>query len=213
MADACRVKFLPLILTVTAAVLLALTWVPGLAPQKELLSGFALASTVLVIVVLILRLKGGTSGEKPAVSPVAASMPQPAPAATTGAEGLESVGLLSAFQENGRLIDFLMDDIAAFPDAQVGAAARIVHQGCRNVLDQSFEVVPASESAEGATISVPLKYRGDEYRLSGSLSGEPPFTGTIVHRGWKTAAVNLPQIVMPEEGLPNIAPTEVEISG
>ena len=204
-------KFLSLILAIFVAVLLGLLWVPALAPQKELLSGGALGSAVLLIGALAIGVKSREKVQRPAVTPVAAA-PQPASSVTSGLEGVEAVGLLSALQENGRLVDFLMDDITAYPDAQVGAAARIVHQGCRAVLDRSFAVAPACESAEGATISVPISYRGDEYRLSGSLSGEPPFTGTIVHRGWKTPKVRLPHMVVPDGQLPNIAPTEVEVT-
>ena len=206
-------KLLPLILSILVTVLLGLLWAPALAPQKDILSGAALAGSVLLAGTLVFALNRTEEPRKPGVSPVAAPAPgrvAPAPVAG-GREGVEAIGLLSALQENGRLVDFLMDDITAYPDAQVGVAARIVHQGCRAVLDQCFAIIPACESAEGATISVPVSYRGDEYRLSGTLSGKPPFTGTVVHRGWKSPAVKLPRMVPPDRGIPNIAPTEVEV--
>ena len=212
MEEACPVKYLPLTLAIAVAVLLGLLWVPALASQKDMFSSVAFGCVVLLIGLLAMDIKSSEAPRSPAVSPVAA-VPRPAASAASGLEGVEAVGLLAAFQEHGRLVDFLMDDITAYPDAQVGVAARIVHQGCRAVLDHSFAVTPASESAEGATISVPVSYRGDEYKLSGSLSGEPPFTGTVVHPGWKTATVKLPHIVVPDGQLPNIAPTEVEVKG
>ena len=42
----------------------------------------------------------------------------------------------------GRLIDFLKEDMAAFSDAEIGAAARVVHAGCRKVFTQYFDIEP-----------------------------------------------------------------------
>ena len=206
-------KIFSLILAILVAALLGLLWLPELAAHRDLLTTAALGGAVLLVVTTALGMKRDQQlPRKPVVSPVAASVPQASASSASQAEGVEAIGLLSAFQENGRLVDFLMDDITAFQDAQVGAAARIVHQGCRSVLEQTFAIAPVCESAEGATISVPVSYRGDEYRLSGSLSGTPPFTGTVMHRGWKTAHVKLPRTVVPEGQLPNIAPAEVEVA-
>lgn len=204
-------KFLPLILAILAAVLLGLQWVPDLAAHQELLKASATGAVLLLIVSLLLALKKGDNAPAPAVAPVPVAPPHAAGPSGDHVTGTEAIGLLSAFQENGRLVDFLMDDITAYSDEQVGAAARIVHQGCRGVLDQHFSIRPVCESAEGATISVPVSYRGDEYRLSGSLAGSAPFSGTVVHRGWKSGEVNLPRIVVPDGQLPNIAPAEVEV--
>ncbi|MDA0813235.1 MAG: DUF2760 domain-containing protein [Verrucomicrobia bacterium] len=209
--DACRVKFLPLILAFVAAILLGLLWVPALAPQKEVLT---LAATAAVVALIGALLASGKKEESQRPSSAVSPVPVVAPAATSSqghADGAEAIGLLSALQENGRLVDFLMDDITAYADAQVGAAARIVHHGCRAVLDQHFAITPVCESAEGATISVPVSFRGDEYRLSGRLSGPAPFTGAVVHRGWKASKVKLPRTVVPAGQLPNIAPAEVEV--
>lgn len=213
MAEACPVRFLPLIIAGIVLLLLGLLWVPALSGQGHILAGAATGFAALLVALTISALRGGDpSVRRPAVSPVPAVVPEsPAAAAASHAKGTEAIGLLAAFQENGRLVDFLMDDIAAYDDAQVGAAARIVHQGCRTVLDQNFAVKPACESAEGAIISVPKSYCGDEYRLSGSLVGEPPFTGTVVHRGWKASMLRLPRTVAPAGRVPNIAPTEVEV--
>ena len=50
----------------------------------------------------------------------------------------EIVSFLATLQEQGRLIDFLMDDITTYDDGQVGAAARVVHQGCKAALQEHF---------------------------------------------------------------------------
>ncbi|MBV8815569.1 MAG: DUF2760 domain-containing protein, partial [Verrucomicrobia bacterium] len=42
------------------------------------------------------------------------------------------------------------------------------------------------------------------------ISGDPPFTGKLIHKGWKTDYVKLPRSTK-TEGLPAIAPAEVEL--
>jgi hypothetical protein len=104
-----------------------------------------------------------------------------------------------------------MDDITAYDNAQVGAAARVVHQGCRTALREHFKIHPIRDESEGASVTVAAGYPADEYRLVGKIGGEAPFTGTLVHRGWKTESVKLPRIVRTGDRLPTIAPAEVEL--
>jgi hypothetical protein len=138
--------------------------------------------------------------------------PSAVPAVGAQAEA-EVVSFLALLQEKGRLVDFLMDDITAYSDAQVGAAARVVHQGCRAVLDEHFSVHPVREQPEGATVTVEASQAADEYRLVGKIAGQPPFTGRLVHRGWRTDSVKLPRLLRGTESrLPAIAPAEVELS-
>jgi len=120
--------------------------------------------------------------------------------------------LLSIFQEKGRLVDFLMDDIAGYSDAQVGAAGRVLHEGCRGALLEHFGIRPIREEGEGSKVTVPPQYAPDDYRLVGRISGEPPFTGTLVHHGWRAEWVKLPRLVTTSaDRLPAIAPAEVEV--
>ena len=136
---------------------------------------------------------------------------QPPPSAANQAEA-EIVAFVGLLQEKGRLVDFLMEDVAPYDDKQVGAAARVVHQGCREVLHEHFKVTPISEAEEGSRITVPAGYEADEYRLMGRIGGEPPFTGTLLHKGWKTESVKLPRILKAsEKRLPSIAPAQVEL--
>ncbi len=115
-------------------------------------------------------------------------------------------------QEKGRLVDFLMDDINAYSDAQVGAAARVVHAGCKGVLQEHFSINPVRAEQEGSTVQVPAGYSADEYRLVGKIAGSAPFSGVLVHRGWRTDIVKLPQLLRgAADPLPAIAPAEVEV--
>ncbi|PYS36906.1 MAG: DUF2760 domain-containing protein, partial [Acidobacteria bacterium] len=118
--------------------------------------------------------------------------------------------LLAAFQREGRLVDFLQQDVAGFSDEEIGAAARVVHSGCRKALRQFFEVAPALNGAEGAPMTVPAGFDAQRTRLTGNVSGQPPFKGTLRHHGWIVTDIRMPSI---SEALDPrvIAPAEVEL--
>ncbi len=168
----------------------------------------------VVALVAILAWRAPATGKE--AVPVEPARPAPAsvlpvPASHTGS-GTAAVGLLAMLQDKGRLVDFLMSDIAAYNDAQVGVVARVVHSGCRSVLQEHFRIRPMREENEGAVVQVPAGYQADEYRLIGKITGEAPFTGRLIHRGWRTEEVRLPRILRgPDDRLPTIAPAEVEL--
>ena len=138
--------------------------------------------------------------EKPAL---AAEKPAPAPQPAGPA-----LHLLALLQREGRLIDFCEEDLAGFPDEQVGAAARTVHEGCRKALRSAFTFAPIRREPEGAPVTVPAGFDPQAVRLTGNLSGAPPFNGTLRHHGWKAAEVRMPTA----SGDPTvIAPAEVEL--
>ncbi len=141
-------------------------------------------------------------------APVPVPIQPPAPAANQ-AEA-EIVAFFGLLQEKGRLVDFLMEDITPYEDSEVGAAARVIHQGCQQVLKEYFNISPISEAEEGTQVTVAAGYSADQYRLVGKLAGEAPFTGTLLHKGWKTEFVKLPRIASSAR-LPSIAPAEVEL--
>jgi hypothetical protein len=105
-----------------------------------------------------------------------------------------------------------MDDINAFSDSQVGAAARVVHAGCKGVLQEHFVISPVRTEPEGSIVQVPVGYSADEYRLVGRIAGAAPFSGVLIHPGWKTDVVKLPRLLRSaSDRLPVIAPAEVEV--
>jgi Domain of unknown function (DUF2760) len=131
-----------------------------------------------------------------------------APPERTHASGLM---LLAAFQREGRLIDFLQQEVAGFSDDDVGAAARVVHGGCRKVVRQFFEIAPATQGSEGSPITVPAGFDAQRIRLTGNVSGQPPFNGTLKHHGWIATEIRMPS--MSEALDPRvIAPSEVELT-
>jgi hypothetical protein len=122
-----------------------------------------------------------------------------------------SLLLLAALQREGRLLDFLQQDIAGFGDEDVGAAARVVHSGCKKVLGLYLKLEPVLKQSEGDSVTVPAGFDAQRIRLTGQVTGQPPFQGTLKHHGWAVSEITLPA---PSESLdPRIvAPAEVELS-
>jgi len=118
--------------------------------------------------------------------------------------------MLSLLQREGRLIDFITEDIQGYGDAQVGAAVRAVHGGCRKVFDEYVKLEPIQPGTEGSSVQVPAGFDPSAIRLSGKVKGDPPFTGTLHHHGWRIAELNLPR--RPDSHTPEVvAPAEVEV--
>jgi len=154
----------------------------------------------------------------PAAPPVAAPQPvpppvPPAPRKDEPSAAGEALVLLSLLQGKGRFLDFVMEDITAYSDAQVAAASRVVHQGCAAVVKEYLEVSPVHGGKEGDRITIDKAADPDQYRLVGKVAGAPPFSGVVVHRGWKTAKIALPRLIRPADAAARnvIAPVEVEI--
>lgn len=103
--------------------------------------------------------------------------------------------LLGLLQQEGRFIDFVQENITSFTDDEVGAAARVVHEGCRKTLNEHFAFVPVREEQEGSRVTVNEGFNATELRLTGNVVGQPPFTGTLMHRGWRVSRVTLPRLV------------------
>jgi hypothetical protein len=118
--------------------------------------------------------------------------------------------LLGLLQKEGRLIDFLQQNVGDFSDQQVGAATRVVHQGCRKVLDEYMTIVPVRAEAEGSRVLLEPGFDPAAMRLTGQVVGEPPFRGTLVHRGWRMAELRLPQVASGHD-LTILAAAEVEL--
>ncbi|KFA89954.1 DUF2760 domain-containing protein [Archangium violaceum] len=126
-------------------------------------------------------------------------------------EHAPALQFLAMLQREGRLIDFLQEDVAAFPDADVGAAARIVHEGCRKVLRQYLTLEPVLPQSEGDRVDVPAGFDAQRIRLTGNVAGQPPYNGALKHHGWMTTAVKFPS-TSPAMDPRVLSPAEVELS-
>jgi hypothetical protein len=120
------------------------------------------------------------------------------------------VHLFSVLQREGRLMDFLQEDLALYEDGQIGAAVRSIHENCRKTVDRYLSPEPVMKHAEGETVEIDAGFDPHAVKLVGNVVGQPPFSGILRHRGWQLRSISLPKLSEAEN--PNlIAPAEVEI--
>ena len=146
-------------------------------------------------------------GPARATAPAAAA-PAVAPAARED-PGERAVQLLALLQRDGRLVDFLQEDIAGYSDAQVGMAVRDVHANCREALSKYLPVEPVLADEEGAQTTIGGTVDPASIRLVGNV-GRQTARGIVRHRGWRVGRVALPPL--PDEAARLVvAPAEVEV--
>lgn len=139
-----------------------------------------------------------------------------APAAPRGASAAGdrdadgALRLLGLLQHEGRLIDFLEEDIEPYNDAQIGAAVRAIHAGCRNALHQRMRIERIYPEEDGTTVEVPPDFDAGEVRLTGNVHGNPPFRGQLQHGGWRAVDIALPLGAGMDPSV--LAPAEVDVS-
>ena len=126
---------------------------------------------------------------------------------TTPEAALQLLGLL---QREARFVDFVQEDVAAYSDADIGAAARVVHEGCRKVLGEHFSIEPVRAESEGSRITLAEGFDAAAVRLTGKVVGKPPFTGSLGHRGWRVTDTRLPKLAEGHDASV-IAQAEVEL--
>ena len=118
--------------------------------------------------------------------------------------------LLSVFQREGRLMDFFFEDLNLYEDSQIGAAVRSIHENCKKVVDRSISPESVIDEREGDEITIEQDFDPASIKLTGNVTGEPPFKGIVRHRGWKAKRLEMPTLSSSQEpGI--IAPAEVEI--
>jgi hypothetical protein len=127
---------------------------------------------------------------------------------TDSTESGASLRLLALMQREGRLLDFLLEDIAAYQDAQVGAAVRDIHRGCQKALKEHLTLAPIMPGQEGERVTVPAGFDPSAIRLTGNVTGTPPFAGTLQHHSWRVTGARL---AAPHAGQDEfvVAPAEV----
>ena len=121
-----------------------------------------------------------------------------------------AVQILALLQRDGRLIDFLAENIAPYPDAQLGAAVRTIHETCRQALDRYVKLESILNSEEDQPVTVQAGFNPAAIKLVGDVRGEPPIRGLLRHKGWRVKEVKLPSL--PEgDARMVVAPAEVEV--
>lgn len=149
------------------------------------------------------------------------ALPEPEPEVAALPEGREdeqrarararAIQILGLLQREGRLIDFLQEEIDAYDDAQIGAAVRNIHRDCHRVLTEHLTLEPVMPGDEDSKVTVEDGFDPSAVRLIGNVTGEPPFSGVLRHHGWRAKDVKLPD-PSPDGDQTVVAPAEVELS-
>ncbi len=140
--------------------------------------------------------------KRTAAPPAAAAKTQPAVRTSDGA-----LQILSILQRDSRLIDFLMEDISTYADDQVGAAVRELHDQCRDSVTRYVTLEPVIDGVEGTFAKAPAA-DASLVKFTGNVPAKTPQGGTLRHRGWRAAKVDLPA---PSPKPEILAPAELEI--
>jgi hypothetical protein len=158
----------------------------------------------------VLQRLGKTKLEDSSLDTQASATPA-APKIEPSSESLDrTLQVLALLQRDGRLVDFLEEDVSSYPDGQLGAAVRSIHSSCRQVLDRYIKLEPILSSEEDQPVTVPVGFDPEAIRLVGNATGKPPIHGLLRHRGWRVTEVSLPSLPQ-SPGKAIVAPAEVEI--
>lgn len=169
-----------------------------------------LAIRCFFLVLFQRRLPPEAAALLPAPAPAPALPPAPSENDLAKATTRGAVQLLALLQREGRLIDFLEEDITSYTDAQVGAAVRDIHKGCKKALAEHVHVEPVLAQLDGAPVAVEPGFDPSRIKLVGNVVGQPPWKGILRHPGWRGAGVSLPDPT-PSADPTVIAPAEVEL--
>jgi len=122
----------------------------------------------------------------------------------------EPLRLLALLQREGRLLDFLLEDIQSYSDDQVGAAVRDIHRNCQKAIKEHLTLEPVLAKDEGAQVEIAAGFDPSAIRLTGNVTGEPPFKGNLQHHGWRVKEL---KVAKPPEGQDEfvVQPAEVEL--
>jgi hypothetical protein len=178
-----------------------------------------LLSLILIVLLLLMVIGRIRCKKKSAMQPaepvvkiveVEKLVQAPAPVVLKEATPDAALQLLGLLQKEARFIDFIKEDIAAFSDADIGIAARIVHEGCNKAINEHFTLAAVRSEQEGSKITLPEGFDAATVRLTGNIVGTAPFTGMLVHKGWQVTGVRLPKLTSGHNAS-IVAPAEVEL--
>ncbi|WP_305908570.1 DUF2760 domain-containing protein [Methylomarinum sp. Ch1-1] len=188
----------------------------------------AILALTLVVVLLVMVISLARGKKKPAEQAAPAPEPEvkvvekvvevekiveapaPEPVVLKEATPDAALQLLSLLQKEARFVDFIKENIGSYSDADIGVAARVVHEGCNNVINEHFKLASVREEQEGSKITLEKGFDASAVRLTGNIVGQAPFTGTLVHKGWRVTDMNLPKLTEGHDAK-IIAAAEVEL--
>ncbi|HEY0466470.1 MAG TPA: DUF2760 domain-containing protein [Polyangiaceae bacterium] len=188
-------------MTVTSLPLLSRIWLSWVTSFRILFDGRFAAKVALL-----------PDGDLPAESQQPAALPSEPPEAprkqAAPVSANAALQLLTLLQREGRFVDFVQQDLTSFGDADIGAAARVVHEGCRRAIRAHARVVSVRNEAEGSALT--LERASEDVKLVGNVAGSAPFRGVLRHRGWRVEELTLPTVVGAHDPT-LVAPAELEL--
>ena len=205
-----------------AILLAAIYWLAGDAIQaaNQTLLFVAAGAAITLLLWAVIYALGSLLIERAAPEPAPATpqaptvappqRPQPQEPSLSVEAG--AVQMLAILQRQGRLVDFLQEDLSTYDDAQIGAAVRNIHAGCRQTLAEHVKLEPIFAEAEGSTVVVQPGFDTRAVRLTGDVVGEPPFRGELRHRGWRVVSIDLPKQVSGQSQQMIVAAAGVELN-
>ena len=122
----------------------------------------------------------------------------------------EPIRFLTLLQRDGRLLDFLLEDVAAASDMDLGAGVREIHRQCQKALKEHLVLEPVLPQEENTAIEVPAGFDPSAIRLTGNVTGTPPFKGMLIHRGWRVKEIKLSPLAGGQDNFV-LQPAEVEL--
>jgi hypothetical protein len=167
-------------------------------------------ASALVAAAFVAALSGGAPAPRTASTASVADDGARAKPKTPPPSDDAALHLLALLQQEGRFVDFLEENLTAYPDDQVGAAVRSIHEGCRAALRDRLELAPILAGDEGASVTVERGFDPAAIRVTGNVRGEPPYRGVLRHAGWRTTSIRLPARTGAHDAS-ILAPAEVEI--
>ena len=117
---------------------------------------------------------------------------------------------LSVLQREGRLLDFFSEDLSLYEDEQIGAAVRSIQEDCKKTIKKYVHPISVVDIEEGGDIVIEEGFDIDSIKLTGNVSGQPPFMGIVKHQGWKAGKKEIPKLSDIQDAT-IIVPAEVEI--
>ncbi len=181
--------------------------IPGAWQATPLATATVVAAPIVAaLLAAVLGTGSARAPQVPTVETASATAPPPPPPD----RGEAALRLLALLQQEGRLVDFLEEDLTLYSDAQIGSAVRAIHSGCRAVLKERLELAPILPGSEGATVTVERGFDPAAVRVTGNVHGEPPYQGVLRHPGWRSAAFRLPDTTGDRDHT-ILAPAEVEV--
>ncbi len=141
----------------------------------------------------------------------AKARPQPAPKAVRQLGPSDgALQMLGILQRDSRLLDFMMEDISAFEDDQIGAAVRNLHDQCRDSLNRYVRLAPVIDGVEGTFTKIDSSDPNTVKLLGNVPANGKAAGGMLRHKGWRADSIDLPPLAASQNAA-IIAPAEIEI--